>query len=493
VGWPGRLGWEDTLAGRGALGGLGLAGLEPGGLEPGGTYPADDTAEHWAPQPRQVTEHRPEPEWADRDQHGGLAPRQAGDRPVLGRHAAAPGPAGPPASGSDQTDEPPHPSGRPEGRGGGARGRNGPSSVRHPVRFAIYALVLAGLVSGVGAWASLDKSVMLSVDGERRAVHTYAGTVRGVLDSAGVAVGEHDILAPGGDAPVKDGAEIVLRRGRLLRLTVDGQTRPVWVTATSVDEALTQIGFRQSGLYLSASRSRRLPLDGFALEIRTPKTVTVIADGRTRRVVTTALSVGEMLEQSALRIGSTDRVSQLAAAPVVDGMRIRVTRVRYQKLVTRTVITFKTIEKEDPTLPQGTRKVSTDGTNGLQEVTYLVTYVDGRTASRRAVAVRVLTKPVDEVVLVGTKPGAGPGAEPAPAYGGLNWAGLAQCESGGNPRAVNPAGPYYGLYQFDIGTWQSNGGTGNPIDASPQEQTRVAYNLYQARGRSPWPVCGRYL
>jgi hypothetical protein len=40
---------------------------------------------------------------------------------------------------------------------------------------------------------------------------------------------------------------------------------------------------------------------------------------------------------------------------------------------------------------------------------------------------------------------------PAPSRGGdrvsrLNWRALARCESGGNPRAVNPAG-YYGLYQ----------------------------------------------
>ena len=62
-----------------------------------------------------------------------------------------------------------------------------------------------------------------------------------------------------------------------------------------------------------------------------------------------------------------------------------------------------------------------------------------------------------------------------------------------NPKAVNEAGPYYGLYQFDVGTWQSNGGTGLPSDASVAEQTRVAYNLYQARGAAPWPVCGKYL
>ena len=74
---------------------------------------------------------------------------------------------------------------------------------------------------------------------------------------------------------------------------------------------------------------------------------------------------------------------------------------------------------------------------------------------------------------------------------GLNWAALAQCESGGNPRAVNPAG-YYGLYQFNLATWHSVGGAGNPIDASPAEQLYRAKLLYKRGGAGQWG-CGGHL
>ena len=74
---------------------------------------------------------------------------------------------------------------------------------------------------------------------------------------------------------------------------------------------------------------------------------------------------------------------------------------------------------------------------------------------------------------------------------GLNWAALAQCESSGNPRAVNPAG-YYGLYQFSLTTWRSVGGTGNPIDASPAEQLKRAKILYNKAGAGQWG-CGQHL
>jgi hypothetical protein len=67
---------------------------------------------------------------------------------------------------------------------------------------------------------------------------------------------------------------------------------------------------------------------------------------------------------------------------------------------------------------------------------------------------------------------------------------IAACESGGNPAAVDSSGTYYGLYQFDMGTWASVGGSGSPAAASPEEQSYRASLLYSRAGSSPWPVCG---
>jgi soluble lytic murein transglycosylase-like protein len=66
---------------------------------------------------------------------------------------------------------------------------------------------------------------------------------------------------------------------------------------------------------------------------------------------------------------------------------------------------------------------------------------------------------------------------------------IASCESGGDPTAVNAAG-YYGKYQFDLGTWASVGGSGNPADAPEAEQDYRAALLYSRAGSSPWPICG---
>jgi soluble lytic murein transglycosylase-like protein len=67
---------------------------------------------------------------------------------------------------------------------------------------------------------------------------------------------------------------------------------------------------------------------------------------------------------------------------------------------------------------------------------------------------------------------------------------IGACESGGDPTAVSSGGTYRGKYQFDYGTWESVGGTGDPAAAPEAEQDYRAALLYAASGSSPWPVCG---
>jgi peptidoglycan hydrolase-like protein with peptidoglycan-binding domain len=67
---------------------------------------------------------------------------------------------------------------------------------------------------------------------------------------------------------------------------------------------------------------------------------------------------------------------------------------------------------------------------------------------------------------------------------------IAECESGGNPRAVSPGGQYRGKYQFSRATWRGLGGSGDPADAPEWLQDRLALKLYRQSGTAPWPNCG---
>ena len=82
------------------------------------------------------------------------------------------------------------------------------------------------------------------------------------------------------------------------------------------------------------------------------------------------------------------------------------------------------------------------------------------------------------------------GAGTANADSGVNWDAVAACESGGN-WAIATGNGYYGGLQFTPGTWQANGGSGMPNQASREEQIRVAENVLRSQGIGAWPVCGR--
>ena len=73
-----------------------------------------------------------------------------------------------------------------------------------------------------------------------------------------------------------------------------------------------------------------------------------------------------------------------------------------------------------------------------------------------------------------------------------NWDAVAQCESGG-AWSINTGNGYYGGLQFSQSTWEANGGSGNPANASREEQIRVAENVLATQGPGAWPVCGANL
>jgi uncharacterized protein YabE (DUF348 family) len=359
--------------------------------------------------------------------------------------------------------------------------------VRRSLQLSLFAVVLLGLVGGTLAFFVAQKSVTLTVDGQVRHVGTYADTVGDVLDDEGLQPAAHDVLLPAAGDAVRDGDTVVLNRARPLKLTVDGVSRQVYVTALSVDEALGQLGYRADDLVLSASRSERLPLQGMQLTITTPKEIVLVSDGQQRVVTTTAATAGDLLAEEGIALSETDKTSLYLNQGLLNRMKLQVYRVQVNETSETTAVPADKVETPDPNAFEGDRTVTTPGVAGQKVTRYRVTVVDGVETGREVLDSAVTVAPVTEQVSVGSKPR----PTVAPTADGLNWAALAKCESGGNPRAVNPSG-YYGLYQFSLSTWRSVGGSGNPIDAAPAEQTARAQMLFNKAGAGQWS-CGSHL
>ena len=146
------------------------------------------------------------------------------------------------------------------------------------------------------------------------------GSVEGALDSAGLTISEHDTVAPSIDTAISDGSQIVVERGRLLTLTIDGQTREVWTTATTVEEALAELGQNPAAFKLSADRSRQIPVDGLAMTADTLFHASVSVGGAAPATLqSSAKTVGDLLAEHECREDEArDRLQELEGRDSLD-------------------------------------------------------------------------------------------------------------------------------------------------------------------------------
>ncbi|RIQ27118.1 resuscitation-promoting factor [Jiangella rhizosphaerae] len=365
---------------------------------------------------------------------------------------------------------------------------------------AINATVVTALVGGGVAYITLDNAVALTVDGKTETVHTFGGSVEDVLDERNIEVGARDEVIPSLDSEIEDGTEITVRYARQVTVTVDGEEREIWTTALSVDEALGDLNIRAEGADLSVDRSQAIGRGGIDFEVRTPKEITVTADGATNPVTTTALTVSEALTDAGITVGDLDLVEPALDTALADSLAVTVRRVTVETATVTEAVPFEVTEQEDDSLEKGTESVETEGKEGTVERVVQNTYIDGELSSQEVLSETIVAAPVDQVVLIGTKEPPPPPAEDESSGGdsgddvdGGVWDRLAQCESGGN-WSINTGNGYYGGLQFSLSTWRAFGGSGYPHENSKAEQIRIAEKVRDNRGGyGDWPACARSL
>ena len=365
-------------------------------------------------------------------------------------------------------------------------------------------LVLCGLVAGLVAFVGNNKTVTLNVDGQASSVQSCGGTVAQVVKSANLDLKPGDRVSPSLDATVQDGTIININQAKEVKVSLDGAEKTVNTTAQDVEDLVTELGVA-SASSVSAPKDATLALAGSYVAISTPKTVSIVADGKVNTATTTAPTVGKVLEDSGVTLGANDRTSQPANANVVNNMVIKVSRVDTgQTAVTSEDVPFDTVTAESADMLKGEKQVTQAGTAGKIERTFKLVLVDGREASRTLVSENVAVQPVTEKVTVGTKAKPAVQAAAAPAAAGANtgaaapammneamWDKIAQCESTGN-WSINSGNGYYGGLQFDIQTWIGAGGGAyapNASLATKAQQIDIANRVYAQRGLSPWG-CG---
>ena len=307
---------------------------------------------------------------------------------------------------------------------------------------ALSVITVVLLDAGV-AHASTGLTVSLTVDDQTSQVTTTAATVAGLLSQQNVTVDSHDDITPKPTSALADGESVTVNHTQPVAVQRATATTTEYVTADTFDAAVVELG-----LY--------------------PRTYAARAGSFSAHRDHAFLTVAFRTPTGMPAVGKD---------PLLPNSVLQVKHVRLDYAVNRHRIVSATRRTRTPLIPAGHTVVVRRGRVGVRSVMRVTRLVDGHVLRRHLISSHVVRSASARVVQVGTGP---------------NWYGLARCESGGNPNAVNAAG-YYGLFQFSASTWHSVGGRGIPTNWGRREQTYRAWLLYKRRGAAPWPVCGRYL
>ncbi len=319
------------------------------------------------------------------------------------------------------------------------------------------AAIAAGTVltlgfGSVGLNEALAKTVTVSLDGTPTELRTYAGTVDQVLAANDITLGEHDVVAPSGDSRLTEGTQISVQYARPVTVTIDGQERSLWTTATSVEQVLSMLQLTDEKTVVSTSRSAGIGREGLSFSVTTPKDVTLNVDDESEQLVSTVRTVEELLKEHGVTLEEGDTVEPGLETELSSGLQVAVTRAPEPE---------PEPEPEPKPEPKKTESTST----------------------KASAEPKASSTP---------KASSAPKESAAASSNSSVWDALAQCESGGN-WSINSGNGYYGGLQFSLQTWRAYGGTGMPHEASKAEQIAVAEKIKAGQGWGAWPACSSKL
>jgi hypothetical protein len=130
----------------------------------------------------------------------------------------------------------------------------------------------------------------------------------------------------------------------------------------------------------------------------------VSADGSESKVsVEAGSTVSQALEAAGINLGSEDKVNLLPASILEFDTELKVTRVKDEYYTEQVIIPFEQQILKNDALPDGERRLSQPGENGLQEITYHRVLEEGVEVSNIQVKSTILKEAVPEIVMIGSR------------------------------------------------------------------------------------------
>lgn len=225
--------------------------------------------------------------------------------------------------------------------------RNSLQSVRQYFSKMPMVIVVAVVIAASALFASANMATKVSIviDGNAQEVTTYKSTVKDVLSSMNIKVGDKDRVLPGLDSRIKNNMTINIKRAVPINVKVDG------------------------------------------------KEITINTSENT---------VQDMIKSEGIVLNEKDKILPALEETIQKDMEVKITRVVEKTESSTEVVAFKTFKKTDDNLEKGETKVLQDGIDGEKEVVTKIVYEDGKEVSKTILSEIIKKSPVDKIVAVGS-------------------------------------------------------------------------------------------
>jgi uncharacterized protein YabE (DUF348 family) len=314
---------------------------------------------------------------------------------------------------------------------------------------------------------ALHKTITLVVDGETRRLTTYAWSVGGALQQAGIALGPEDRLRPPIDSRLNNGDILTIERAAQVQVVADGQiillltpdrlpagileqaditllpgdqllsngapispdaplprasthslqvrraaaftlqdgaeTLTLRSAAPTLGQALWEAGIQLAAADRLAPSPETALTPGLQATLARARPVTIQTHAQTIAARTAAATVGEALAEAGLAPQGLDYSQPAADQPIPADGAIRLVRVQETVLIEQAPLPFETVEQPVGDLELDSQKVLQAGAYGLSAQRVRVRYEDGLEITRTVEAEWVAVAPEPRIVGYGAQ------------------------------------------------------------------------------------------
>ena len=214
--------------------------------------------------------------------------------------------------------------------------------------------VLVVLILASVTFMNIRKTVTVVIDGSEETFVTYKGTVEEVLMNKGIEIKPEDKVEPALQDIVSEDEVISIKKAVSVTLTVGDKKLELKTTENTIEEMLT---------------------------------------ANYEKLKTKGVEVNREL----------DEISPTLDTKITPNLKIDIVKVEIKNEVKNEEIAFDVVEETDPDLDISIKEVVTEGAPGEKEVTYEVVYKNGVETSRSIKSSKVISEPVNKLVVQGTR------------------------------------------------------------------------------------------